>query len=79
MLREAYIRLNLISMQKYNKKIEKIHENNMIKVSELKNAYIDKANKIKCNYEKTISESEEKIAYLKERLEYLEKQNASLF
>lgn len=71
MLREGIVRLNIINMQKYNKKIETRHNNNMKKVNDLKNAYINKINRIKISNEKTILEKEEKITNLKKEIESL--------
>ena len=74
MLREGYVKLNLQSVEKYNKKLEKRHIENMKKVNELKEAYIFRANQIKEDCEKEILEKDKEIVGLKNQVEYLRKQ-----
>ena len=74
MLREGYIRFNLQNIEKYNNLIEKNHIKNMEKVNELKEAYLEKANSIKTEGEKTLKRQDFEIAKIKNQIEFLKKQ-----
>ena len=74
MLREGYIRLNLQSVERFNKKTKKNHDKNMERLRELKSAYLERAKEMQRDEKEEISKKDIEIAKLKEQIESLKEE-----